>query len=62
MIWKEIRGHQLFVWWNGELIYKRWLETRASVIYDLYGPAIWNNGFHTWSPGRSTGTDSRSET
>jgi hypothetical protein len=57
LIWKEIFGNQLFVYWRGELIYKRWLKTGVSVIHDLYGPAIWNNGFHLWSGGTSSTTD-----
>ena len=29
---------QLYVFWNGQLIYKRWLDTGVSVTIESYGP------------------------
>ena len=38
MIWKETFDDQLFVYFNGELIYKRWLRDGNGVVFDLH----WN--------------------
>ena len=42
MIWKEIHGHELYVFWNGILIYKKWLDTGASLVFNQYGPPTSN--------------------
>lgn len=36
-IWKKIVGNELYVYWNGSLIYKKWLNTGHSLIFDAYG-------------------------
>ena len=36
MIWKEIHDDQLFVYFNGELIYKKWLLSGNSVTICLH--------------------------
>jgi len=38
MMWKTLHGNELFVWWNGELIFKRWLTQGYSMVFDKYGP------------------------
>jgi hypothetical protein len=45
MIWKEIRDGQLFVFFNGELIYKKWFKTGQSIVKDLYG-IVWSPKCH----------------
>lgn len=42
MITKEIIDNQLFVYYNGQLIYKKWLNTEQSVVIE-------KNGLLTWS-------------
>jgi hypothetical protein len=37
MLWSEYRDSQLFVFRNGELIYKRWDSTGRSVLLNPYG-------------------------
>jgi hypothetical protein len=32
---KEIRNSELYLWYNGHLIYKRWLETGESKVFDV---------------------------
>lgn len=32
---KEIRGNELYLWMNGNLIYKRWLNTGVSKVFDV---------------------------
>ena len=32
---KEIKGNELYVYMNGKLIYKKWLDTGASKVFDL---------------------------
>lgn len=44
MIWKEIVGQELYVFFNGRLIYKKWLSTGASLVFDY----VW--GGFAWSP------------
>jgi hypothetical protein len=42
MIWKEVVDNQLFVFYNGELIYKKWLNTgRSIVINKVWGHYAW---------------------
>lgn len=42
MITKEIHGDELYVFYNGRLIYKKWLRTGRSLVFDALGPS--------WSP------------
>jgi len=44
MITKEIVDNQLFVWYNGSLIYKKWLLTGVSVVFERIGYPTWNTG------------------
>lgn len=37
MIWKTIVGDELYVRWNGHLIYKRWLTEGHDKVFDLHG-------------------------
>lgn len=32
---KEIRGNELYVYMNGRLIYKKWLDIGTSKVFDL---------------------------
>lgn len=34
-IYKELIGSELYVYMNGKLIYKRWLDTGASKVFDV---------------------------
>lgn len=34
LIYKEIKDHELYLYMNGKLIYKRWLDTGASKVFD----------------------------
>lgn len=44
MITKEIVDNQLFVWYNGSLIYKKWLLTGVSIVFEHIGCPTWNTG------------------
>jgi hypothetical protein len=35
LIHKEIKDHELYLYMNGKLIYKRWLDTGASKVFDV---------------------------
>lgn len=35
MIYKEIINDQLYLYMNGSLIYKRWLKTGQSLVFDV---------------------------
>lgn len=35
MVYKEIIGNELYVWMNGKLLYKRWLKTGQSLVFDV---------------------------
>ena len=38
-VWtKQISNGQLYVWHNGRLVYKRWLDRGYGVVFDPYGP------------------------
>lgn len=37
MIWKTLVDNQLFVYRNGELIYKRWVWRGHGITFDPYG-------------------------
>lgn len=43
MITKEIKHQQLFVYYNGTLIYKKWLDTGNSVVFEECGSATWKH-------------------
>ena len=32
---KEIVGNELYLYYNGKLIFKRWLNTNRSVVFDV---------------------------
>lgn len=34
-IFKEIIGKELYVYMNGKLLYKKWLETGQSLVFDV---------------------------
>ena len=35
-------GDELYVYWNGDLLYKKWLNQDRSLLFDKYGPPISN--------------------
>jgi hypothetical protein len=35
LIHKEVKDRELYVYMNGKLIYKRWLDTGASKVFDV---------------------------
>ncbi len=38
MVYKEVHGNELYVWMNGSLLYKHYLDTGAGVVFcPLYG-------------------------
>lgn len=37
MITKEVKDKQLFVYYNGRLIYKRWLNLGYGIVFDRDG-------------------------
>lgn len=36
MLHKKIEGDELYLYMNGKLIYKRWLKTGVSKVFDLF--------------------------
>lgn len=34
-IYKEVKGNELYLFMNGQLIYKRWLDTGQSKVFDV---------------------------
>ena len=36
VIWKTVEDGQLFVWWNGQLVFKRHLGTGSNLVFDLH--------------------------
>ena len=34
-IYKEIKDNQIYLYMNGQLIYKRWLDTGQSLVFDV---------------------------
>lgn len=44
MFTKIVHDNQLFVYFNGKLIYKRWLKTGQSLVFEEHG--------QPWSPKR----------
>ena len=43
MIYKEIKDDQLLVYHNGILIYKKWLKTSQSVVFEKVGCPTWSH-------------------
>lgn len=43
MITKETKDNQLFVYHNGLLIYKKWLDTGESVVFEKHGIPTWKH-------------------
>ena len=43
MITKEIIDNQLFVYYNGQLIYKKWLATGQSFVFESVGMPTWSH-------------------
>ncbi len=37
MMWSKIQDNQLYVFWNGVCIYKKWFRDNTSVITDIRG-------------------------
>lgn len=35
-IYKEIKGNEFYLWINGNLVYKKWLDTGASKVFDVF--------------------------
>ena len=35
-IFKKIEGNELYLYMNGNLIYKRWLNTGQSKVFDIF--------------------------
>ena len=42
-MFKIIENGQLFVYYKGELIYKRWLKTGQSIVVENIGPPTWSS-------------------
>jgi len=36
MIYKKIQDDELYLYMNGKLIYKRWIKTGVSKVFDLF--------------------------
>jgi hypothetical protein len=47
MMWSERHGDEVYVFWNGALVYKRWVkedgEKRASLLFNEHWPNVWIN-------------------
>lgn len=46
MMWSERHGNEVYVFWNGELVYKRWLDDsgrkrHASLLANREWPSVW---------------------
>ena len=39
MIYKEIKGNELYVWMNGKLLYKRWIKLGYGRVFS----GIWGS-------------------
>ena len=38
MIYKEVKGNELYIYMNGKLIYKRWLKENKGIVFcDVWG-------------------------
>ena len=37
MWYKEVIGHELYVYFNGSLVYKRWLDKGYGMVFDSIG-------------------------
>lgn len=42
MITKKIVDNQLFVFYNGSLIYKKWLKLGYSAVFEKHGPPTYS--------------------
>ena len=38
MFYKEVIGDELYVYFGGSLLYKRWLKLDYGIVFDKYGP------------------------
>ena len=39
MVYKEIKDNELYVWMNGSLLYKRWINQGHGVVFcSVFGP------------------------
>jgi hypothetical protein len=38
MITKQIIGNELYVYHNGVLFFKKWLDTNQTIVLEKYGP------------------------
>ena len=36
-MWTEVVGDELYVWFHGQLVYKRWLRLDYGKVFDLHG-------------------------
>lgn len=43
MIHKEKRGNELYVYWRGKLIYKRWLNKGYGRVFDAFRSFVPSN-------------------
>ena len=43
MITKEVVDNQLLVYYNGQLIYKKWLATGQSIVLEQTGMPTWSH-------------------
>jgi len=46
MMWSEREGHEVYVFWNGRLVYKRWINAdgtkrHPSVLLNEGWPPVW---------------------
>jgi len=45
-MWSERHGNEVYVFWHGELVYKRWLDDsghkrHASMLVNREWPSVW---------------------
>lgn len=50
MMWSERRGHEVYVFHNGDLVYKRWQDTAGrktqnSILLNEHWPTVSISGF-----------------
>ena len=36
-VYSEIIGREVYVWMNGSLLYKKWLNQNTSIVFNNYG-------------------------
>lgn len=52
MIWTTVSDDQLFVWWNGQLVFKRWIGTGSNAVFDLHHTfRFWDEDMEVGQPG-----------